>query len=1770
MTYRKLSLRPLNALLTQALHSRALKRTALGLGAFAPAFAFANPTGGQVVAGNASINAPDLNHTIVNQASQSAILNWQQFSIGSNQYVQFIQPDSSAVVLNRVIGGNPSQILGNMSANGQVFLVNPNGVFFGQGASLDVQGLVATTFDIKDSDFMAGHYVFAKANGAPDAGVVNQGTLTANSGYIVLAGDYVNNDGVIAAQAGQVVLASGNQMTLTFSNDALVTFAVDQATLAQYAGVSNTGSIEADGGTVLMTAKVANALTATAVNNSGLITAHSIQDHNGTIILAAQGGDISESGTLDASGATDGVAGGNVVIRGNGHTEIASTASINAAGDNANGGFIELSGHTLTVRGNVDPGKGGTLYIDPSIITITNGAASSSGAVSYGGSVPKGFIQAQLNANHNVLLAAGSSIKGSAALTNLTATGAGNLKLGIGSLGPSVGFCISSFACLNSPVGVSFVPSGFGQINLSGVTINIKGSFTASAGTIDLAAVTAQGGFVANAGQYGYVTITGAVNAKTIDITGDRINTQSLTATGTGASAIKIQGHGSLDGSSQRIVVAGNITASNGGVNIDESGGYGVTVSGNINAAGPVNIVTSASSAYSGGAITIGGAITNTVGGVVLNATGGADSGGNISVGGAITAAGGVDVTATNNAGYSGARIDLANVTGKYVHINANGGAPSISVGALTANGAGGSSGVTVSTSGNGGITVNGAVTSNHGNVDLSVSGGSITVSGTISAGGSVSIHGSGALNGFNLGNITAGGYAYISEYGNITGANTLKVGNVTAGHSVDIYVSQYGPSASKLTTGNITAGSSAYISNYASYGGAVLTTGNVSGKYVRISDRAAAGQQAVLQTGAVSAVNASSAALVDISASGKNDIITTGAITATGMLNPNRSPLSEAGFNRNAAIVNLLDSGSGNATMTVNGGVTIKGTGAHYTVTRGGSNSYTASGSTGQAQLNIGTASGSAGFATIKITGAINETGMGLVGANISGRKVTVGGAINITATAGKMKQSGKVISGSLENINYSESGAALGRASLFISAGSTASLGGAVTLKGPSAEIYVDGKGGVTTRGITVTGSGEKFNHKATGKDSLGKVVNYSSNQSAGEAFAFLQAGSSGNAKTVNVKGAITVTGLGRAGVVINGGTIATQGIGVVQTAGKFSRTGQIPSNLFTGSSSGGPNPLGVSQQSQTGGGSERLLGIDQGTLTGGIAAVQLQGIGSTSNCSCQIPANAITVSGNINMSAAGDGEIWVDGKTVNISGGITGVATRATVNGTGAQSFNSGSNNYSVAHTVAGSGGRMHVDIRGIPGATSSGSSNNYTGTVTIGGAISLTGPTADLKIKSGSIKTGNITTNGTGEKLSVTDVYTPSGSGAAFTLKRSGVIEWTGIDLNGKAGTGVITTGNLLAEGPLFAGIHVDAGTVTVGNLGVIASTGSVTLLDTRISSTPLSFTAGDAGVAVSAVSGTGKATVFGAAKVNGNINIEATRDVHLLTNAVVSGYTLVTAGGNIDDPLPTNILRFLNERPGHNGSSSSHTPTLNLSTSGLALLAGGNITLNDATLKVGTGSVPGVVGDSIGIALLATQGLASTGTLPNATFVAGGTLGVGKFTLTGDYLYMEAANYNLSGPITVPTSTVVQFAPVSLPGSIGIEPGASTSSQLNLSGSLLNLFPGTTLMIGGSGTTGAVTIGNQGTITLNGGSNFLVFTAGNVTGLDKILTTGLVGNLLELVNFQVPTASEIQNTNNTSDDTDQKKKKNTNTGGTENGDSGGTVAQDDDTSGVCHG
>src|SRR6185312_1217748 len=457
MSYRTLSAKPLNKSLKTLL--RRTSHVGLGLSAFTPVLALANPTGGQVVAGQASITSPSSNGLVVHQGSQSAIINWQQFNIGSGEYVTFQQPSSSSVVLNRVVGGSPTSILGNLNANGQVFLVNTNGVFFGHGASVDAQGFLASSLDINNNDFLAKNYLFNKS-GNGSATVVNQGSITAHrGGYVVLAGDYASNEGVISAQSGHVVLAAGAKSTLTLQGNGLVSYVVNGATLSSLAGAANAGQLLADGGTVIMTADMANALKATVVNNTGLVEARSINKNNGDIFLTATGGNIVNAGTLNAQAMLAGQAGGNIVLKGDGVTNLTDTSKIVATGMGANGGHVELSGNVLNVRGTANIGRGGNLLMDPGTMSISTGNKHSPGLASNTtsvGHIGVNFIQTTLNNGTEVDISASKRIEHSGDVTAITATtGAGNLKFQVGNNG---------------------------HVDMGGVNIAIKGNITANMG----------------------------------------------------------------------------------------------------------------------------------------------------------------------------------------------------------------------------------------------------------------------------------------------------------------------------------------------------------------------------------------------------------------------------------------------------------------------------------------------------------------------------------------------------------------------------------------------------------------------------------------------------------------------------------------------------------------------------------------------------------------------------------------------------------------------------------------------------------------------------------------------------------------------------------------------------------------------------------------------------------------------------------------------------------------------------------------------------------------------------------------------------------------------------------------------------------------------------------------------------------------------------------------------------------------------------------------
>jgi len=355
---------------------------AFGL-AFAFAFvtdaAYALPTGGEVSAGTATIQQ-SAGAMTVNQASDRAAINWLGFGIGAGESVRFNQPSSSSIMLNRVLGQDPSAIFGSLSANGRVFILNPNGVLFAPGARVDVGGLVASSLQLSDADFLAGRYTLAQ--GASAAPVVNQGDITAASGgYVVLAGPQVRNEGTISAPDGTAALAAGGQVTLNIIGGSLVGVAVDRGALDALA--ENRQIIRAQGGQVLLSAKAADQLARAAVNNDGVIEASSLVAANGVIRL--EGGTVTNSGSLRADGG-NAAEGGSISVQGD-FVGLGGTVSA----DGARGGQISVSSQgnlsladRVSARGTAGAGGSITYRAGGALIESATSRSDVSGATDGG------------------------------------------------------------------------------------------------------------------------------------------------------------------------------------------------------------------------------------------------------------------------------------------------------------------------------------------------------------------------------------------------------------------------------------------------------------------------------------------------------------------------------------------------------------------------------------------------------------------------------------------------------------------------------------------------------------------------------------------------------------------------------------------------------------------------------------------------------------------------------------------------------------------------------------------------------------------------------------------------------------------------------------------------------------------------------------------------------------------------------------------------------------------------------------------------------------------------------------------------------------------------------------------------------------------------------------------------------------------------------------------------------------------------------------------
>jgi filamentous hemagglutinin family protein len=352
---------------------------------------------------------------VINQSSNQMITNWQGFNIGQTESVQFNQPGANSVALNRVIGQDPTAILGKLNANGQIFITNPSGVFFGPNFIINVGSLMATSLQISDQDFLNRNYRFTQDPSKSLASVINEGQINA-SGYIGLLGPRAENRGMLMVNLGSIALGSGKAATMDFSGDGLINFAITEPVDGSFVdkdgktvdnGAFNSGTIQADGGKVLLTAHTAQKMVRSVDNNTGVIRAQSVSKRNGAIYLeAGPNGTATNEGTLDASGTASGETGGSVRILGHKVGQLGN-AMVDVSGDQGGGevliggdyqgkgsvqnAAVTFGGSNTTVKANaITNGNGGKVIYWADGTTRFYGAIEAKGGANSGDG---GFVE---------------------------------------------------------------------------------------------------------------------------------------------------------------------------------------------------------------------------------------------------------------------------------------------------------------------------------------------------------------------------------------------------------------------------------------------------------------------------------------------------------------------------------------------------------------------------------------------------------------------------------------------------------------------------------------------------------------------------------------------------------------------------------------------------------------------------------------------------------------------------------------------------------------------------------------------------------------------------------------------------------------------------------------------------------------------------------------------------------------------------------------------------------------------------------------------------------------------------------------------------------------------------------------------------------------------------------------------------------------------------------------------------------------------------------
>ncbi|WP_343611968.1 MBG domain-containing protein [Novosphingobium sp.] len=1691
------------------------------------------PVGGTVASGQAQIGLPNGATLTINQSSAKAIINWQSFDVAAGHGVVFNQPDAGSATLNRVTGSTASTIAGQISANGSVYLINPNGIQITKSGVVSVgRGFVASSLGIADADFLAGKGAFGGTGGT----ISNAGTITTKTGgYVGLLGGSVSNTGLILAPAGQVVIGAGTIATLDLNGDSFL-----QVALPTDAALTTNGAAAA------LTGAQARDAVRNIVNLPGSINARNVSGESGNVLL---------SGTINVD-STSGDA-GHIMVLGNSVTAN-GTLTARALGTGGNGGFVETSGNSVDFTGiHVDTsaarGQTGTWLVDPTDLTVDAAAAST--------------IAGNL-ANSNVSLQT----------TNSGATGPGNTSAGLGDINVNTAISWSSANTLTLDAFHSVIfnaavtASGNGGLILN-TNNNVNGSSSGgaltfnSAGNVQLLGSSAA--LTINGTSYTLIhTVADLLNinnglsgnyalAQTIDM-GGTTYTQSPIAPYVGANDFFT---GKFNGLNN---VIKNLT-----INVTNPNEYLTGLFGQVGDQSAFNSVASiANLGLVGGSIVNNLVQNSTVGGLagqnqgqlsnVWSSVNVSSNQTNVLIGGlagynwgTITGArssGTVTSTALGsyagglvgyNDGYPGQLgvITNAYATGSVQGAAGQGGASNGLGNGSDTGGLLGYNGGTVSNVYATGRIIGGAGTYVGGLVGENASPGTVTNGYWDVTSSQMSSSGQGSA---GIGLTTAQ-----LQNGTLPSGFSSTVWTASSGSYPQLFVTPvmttpltYSTSAAFSTFGTQATLSAATLSgNPANVSGTVsLYTSYVNGVLsglVTLSPTLAAG---VYYQG-VSALTGSAAANYSIASSGNTVApLTVGKLALTGSIATGSSAYGSVLTPGSVNFTNLV-SGAGNVTPTVT--VAISGNTStsgnlkvgSYTgiqsisgLTGADAGNYTFTGITGNytvtARALTGTLSdGSSTYGSVLSPGSVTFTNL------VSGDAVTAG-SVTI-ATSGNTSTSGNLRAGSYTGIqsvssisgadaaNYSFAGLTgnytVGQLALTGTLGAGSSTYGSALAPGAASFSNVVGSDVVNAGAVTIattghtSGSGNLKAGSYTGIQSIsaisgadaanysftGLTGNYTVNQLA--LSGTLGAGSS-------TYGTALAPGAASFSNVILGDTVSP-GTVTVATTGNLSTSGHLKAGSYTGieslSAISGADAGNYSFTGITGNYTVNQLALS-GTLADGstvYGAALTPGTPSFSNLVAGdvVTAGSATITTTGNTSSSGHLKV----------GSYSGIVSISSISGADAAnySFTGLTGNYTVtplALTGTLSTGASTYGSALIPGTVSF--SNLVAGDAVTGGAVTIA--TAGNLSSSGNLKAGSYTGIQSVSAISGADAanYSFAGLTGNYTVSQ--------LPLSGAIGAGSSVYGSALTPGAasfdnVIAGDAVNAGAVTIATAGNLSSSGNLKAGSyTGIQS--VSGISGTDAANYSFAGLTGNYTVSQLA-LSGTIGAGSSTYGSALTPGAAS-FGNVVAGDNVT-PGAVSIAT------GGNTSNSGHlkagtyggiesVSTIGGADAGNYSFAGltGDYTVNQLALSGTLGAGSSTYGSAL------TPGAVSFANLVAGDAVTAGSVSIATHGNTSGSGNLKAGNY--TGIQSVSTITGADAANYSFAGLTG----DYTVNQLALNGSIASasstygsaLTPGTVsfanLVAGDAVSAGAVTIATAGSTSGSGNLQ-----AGSYTGIQSVTT-----------------------------------------------------------------